>query len=62
MVNAYESLGEGAMIVGLASLIFIMLFGWGDSYFGWHDPKGELQLALGASFILGIVAGYKSRG
>lgn len=50
------------MIVGLASLIFILLFGWGDTYFGWHDPHGDLQLALGASFILGIVAGYKSRG
>ena len=48
------------MIVGLAAAIFIALFGWGSNYFGWADPNGKVQLALAASFVLGIVAGYKS--
>ena len=48
------------MIVGLASIMFIALFGWGDDYFGWADRNGDIQLALGVSFILGIIAGYKS--
>lgn len=50
------------MIVGLASVMFIGLFGWGADYFGWSDPQGKVQLALFAAFILGIVAGYKTRG
>ncbi|WP_260482393.1 hypothetical protein [Sphingomicrobium flavum] len=48
------------MIVGLAAAIFIALFGWGSEYFGWADPSGKVQLALATSFVLGIVAGYKS--
>ena len=48
------------MIVGIASLIFIALFGWGGDYFGWSDPSGKIQLALATSFVLGILAGYKS--
>lgn len=50
------------MIVGLASMIFIALFGWGQEYFHWSDPNGDVQFALGISFVLGIVAGYKTRG
>ena len=38
------------------------LFGWGADYFGWHDPTGRVQLALFTSFILGVIASYKSRG
>ena len=54
--------GRTSMIVGLASMIFIALFGWGHDYFHWSDPNGDIQLALGTSFVLGILAGYKSRG
>ena len=50
------------MVAGIALAMFIALFGWGASYFGWHDPSGKVQLALFTSFILGIVASYKSRG
>ena len=50
------------MIVAIASLIFIALFGWGSDYFGWADPNGKIQLALATSFVLGILAGYKSAG
>jgi len=52
--------GIEGMIVGLAAAIFIALFGWGAEYFGWSDPDGKVQLALAASFVLGIVAGYKT--
>jgi hypothetical protein len=48
-------------MVGLAAAIFIALFGWGASYFGWSDPEGKVQLALATSFLLGIVSGYKVR-
>ena len=46
-------------MVGLAIAMFIALFAWGASYFGWSDPDGKIQLALATSFILGIVSGYK---
>ena len=49
-------------MVGLALAIFIALFGWGATYFGWDDPSGKVQLALFTSFILGSVCGYKSKG
>lgn len=49
------------MVIGLAFAIFIALFAWGRSYFGWSDPEGEVQLALLTCFILGSVCGYKSK-
>jgi uncharacterized membrane protein YjjB (DUF3815 family) len=50
------------MVAAVAIVMFVSLFGWGAEYFGWHDPSGKIQLALFTSFILGIVASYKSRG
>ena len=50
------------MVAGIAIMMFIWLFGFGQGYFGWTDPSGKVQLALFTSFILGIVASYKSRG
>ncbi|HWU93185.1 MAG TPA: hypothetical protein VN106_08060 [Sphingomicrobium sp.] len=49
-------------MVGVAIAAFVALFGWGATYFGWTDPDGKVQLALAASFILGVFAGYKGRG
>ena len=49
------------MIVGIASMMFVWLFGWGADYFHWSDPSGDIQLALFASFVLGIVCGYKTK-
>jgi hypothetical protein len=46
-------------MVGLAIAIFIALFGWGATYFGWSDPDGKIQAALATSFILGVLSGYK---
>ena len=50
------------MLVGIAVAMFIALFGWGATYFGWQDPQGKVQLALVTSFILGIIGGYKAKG
>ena len=48
-------------MVGIAIAMFIALFGWGARYFGWSDPDGKVQLALGVSFILGVLSGYKTK-
>lgn len=48
-------------MVALAVAIFVALFGWGDSYFGWDDPLGNVQLGLFTAFVLGIVCGYKTK-
>jgi len=49
-------------MVALAAMMFMALFGYGASYFGWSDPEGKVRLALFATFTLGIVCGYKTRG
>jgi hypothetical protein len=46
----------------IAIAMFIALFGLGSRYFGWSDPDGKVQLALAASFIFGIISGYRARG
>jgi hypothetical protein len=55
----YPGKGRAIMVVGIAIAIFIALFGWGATYFGWSDPDGKVQLALATAFILGIIGGYK---
>jgi hypothetical protein len=54
--------GRDNMLVGIAVVMFVALFGWGATYFGWSDPQGRVQLALVTSFILGIIGGYKAKG
>jgi uncharacterized membrane protein YjjB (DUF3815 family) len=49
-------------MVGIAIAMFIALFGWGGRYFGWSDPDGKVQLALAASFVFGVLSGYKAKG
>jgi hypothetical protein len=61
LVFANQRTGELGMIVGIAAMMFIWLFGWGQDYFHWADPSGDIQLALFASFVLGIVCGYKTK-
>ncbi len=53
---------DGMVIVVFAIAMFIALFGWGSSFFGWSDSDGKVQLALAASFILGALTGFKSKG
>jgi hypothetical protein len=45
----------------LAIALFVALFGFGQRFFGWSDPGGKVQLALVASFVLGIMTGFKNR-
>ena len=49
-------------MVALATAMFVFLFGWGSTYFGWSDPAGRVQLALFTTFVLGLVCGYKTKG
>jgi hypothetical protein len=46
-------------MVVLALAIFVALFIWVAQYFGWYDPAGKVRPALFATFVLGIVCGYK---
>ncbi|MCY7397638.1 MAG: hypothetical protein LH466_02205 [Sphingomonas bacterium] len=48
-------------MVALSATLFMALFGFGASYFGWADPEGKVRLALFATFTLGIISGYKLR-
>ena len=50
------------VMVALATAMFVALFGFGASYFGWSDPEGKVRLALFTTFVLGIVCGYKTKG
>jgi hypothetical protein len=49
-------------MLGLALMLFIALFAFGGQYFGWSDPHGAISLSLFASFVFGIVCGYRTRG
>ncbi|MEQ1725625.1 MAG: hypothetical protein ABL882_06845 [Sphingopyxis sp.] len=53
MMRYYELMGM------IALAMFIGLWGWGHQMFGWSDPDGQIQLALFASFIFGIIGGYR---
>ena len=60
--QVFTGVGRSSPMVGIAIAMFIALFGWGAGYFGWSDPEHKVQLALAASFILGILSGYKAKG
>ena len=49
------------MVGGIAIAMFVALVGWGGKYFGWSDPDGKIQMAIGVSFILGVLSGYKAK-
>jgi hypothetical protein len=61
-VSSSPAPGGFEMVAGIAIAMFVALVGWGNSYFGWSDPEGKVQLALVTAFILGIIGGFKSRG
>ncbi|MEM1131491.1 MAG: hypothetical protein AAGH53_00990 [Pseudomonadota bacterium] len=50
------------MSAGLAIVMFIALFAFGQEIIGWRDPDGKIQLALFLSFLFGIISGYRTRG
>jgi hypothetical protein len=49
------------MINGIAIALFIALFTFGRDYFAWGGRETEIQLALFASFLFGILASWRSR-
>ncbi|MEE9433147.1 MAG: hypothetical protein V3V15_02775 [Sphingorhabdus sp.] len=50
-------------MVGLATAIFVGLFAWGYEYIGWgRAANDDAQLGLFLAFVLGIIAGYKTKG
>lgn len=49
-------------MVWLAIAMFVTLFAFGDTYFGWEDPRGNIQLAIFAAFVFGTISGYKAKG
>jgi hypothetical protein len=51
----------GVVMAALALGLFVILFAWGPSYLGWYDPNGHVALALFATFVFGIICGYKVR-
>jgi uncharacterized membrane protein len=57
-----RAVDEGSGMAPLAMVLFITLFAFGANYFGWDDTGGHIQLALFASFLFGIVFGYKVKG
>lgn len=46
----------------LAIAMFIALFAFGKQIFGWHDTDGDVQLAMIASFLFGVIAAFRNRG
>ena len=46
-------------MVGISIAMVVALVAYGDKYFGWSDPGGEIQLAIVTTFVLGIICGYR---
>ncbi len=61
MVGIGSAAGVEFAMVAIAAMMFMALFGFGSSYFGWSDPEGKVRLALFATFTLGIICGYKTQ-
>jgi hypothetical protein len=47
---------------GIALAMFIALFAFGTEIVGYRDPDGKVQLALFATFVFGLLVGYRTRG
>ena len=45
----------------LGFILFGALFIFGEKVFGWSDYQHFIRIALAASFVLGMVAGYRPR-
>ena len=46
-------------MAGIALLLFVTLFAFGGNYYGWEDPVGHVSTALFASFVFGIICGFR---
>ena len=48
-------------MLGLAMVMFLCLFAFGNQILGWQDPHGQVQLGLFAAYLFGIICGYRTR-
>jgi hypothetical protein len=48
-------------MVGLALAMFVALFVFSTEILGISDTGGQMQLGLFASFLFGIICGYRVR-
>lgn len=48
-------------MVGLAFSMFLALFLFCSEILGIHNANGQMQLGLFASFLFGIICGYRVR-
>lgn len=48
-------------MMGLALAMFLALFAFSTQILGIYDSQGQLQLGLFASFVFGIICGYRVR-
>lgn len=46
-------------MAALALIMFIALFGFGEEFLGYHDADGMVRLALLATFVFGLLCGYR---
>lgn len=44
----------------LAITMFVCLFAFGRQMFGWYDHDGNIQIALFASFLFGILSAWRT--
>jgi hypothetical protein len=55
-------LARGRLVMAyLAMVLFIALFAFGRTYFGWSDPGGYVQLSLVSTFVFGAICGYRAK-
>lgn len=45
----------------IAIAMFVILFVFGPQILGYADDDGTIKIALFATFVLGLVAGYSGR-
>jgi uncharacterized membrane protein (DUF4010 family) len=45
----------------IAIAMFFTVFAFGSNIFGWEDPDGWVQISLLATFVFGVLAGYRAR-
>lgn len=45
----------------IAIAMFFAVFAFGSDMFGWDDPDGMVQISLLATFVFGVLAGYRAR-
>jgi hypothetical protein len=48
-------------MLGLALAMFLALFTFSGELLGIQDGSGQMQLGLFASFLFGIICGYRVR-